>query len=71
LVPERDEKALAAAMARLIRDKSLRDELTRQGRLLVERDYNISRNTSRLGVLFQLVVDMKKAWEVNCNPPAC
>jgi len=56
LVPERDAKALAAAIARLAKDKPLRQKLARNGHTLVETEYNISKSATRLAALFQQVI---------------
>ncbi len=57
LVPERDAKALAAAIARLAKDKPLRQKLARNGHTLVETEYNISKSATRLAGLFQQVIE--------------
>jgi glycosyltransferase involved in cell wall biosynthesis len=57
LVPERDATALAAAFARLAQDKALRQKLARQGRTLVEREYDIAKNATQLVRLFQRVIE--------------
>lgn len=59
LVPERDAGALAAAIVRLVTDRSLRCRLTANGRALVESEYNISDNANRLAALFRQVISAR------------
>ena len=56
LVPERDETKLAAAMSLLIQDRALGRKLAQNGRILVESDYDITKNASQLVGLFQRVI---------------
>jgi colanic acid/amylovoran biosynthesis glycosyltransferase len=55
LVPERDADALAGAIARLIGDEDLRRRLARNGRALVQREYDISQTARQMVELFKRV----------------
>jgi glycosyltransferase involved in cell wall biosynthesis len=57
LVPERDPKALAKAIVYIVQERSLSQELAINGRILVEREFNISKNVYRLSQLFQQVIE--------------
>lgn len=57
LVPERDVNCLAAAIKRLAQDAVLRETLARQGRIKVEKEYDIQKNASRLLDLFQQMIE--------------
>jgi glycosyltransferase involved in cell wall biosynthesis len=60
LVPERDAKALSAAITRLAGDKRLRRQLAESGRALVEREYDIWENAAQLTSLFRSVVEERR-----------
>jgi glycosyltransferase involved in cell wall biosynthesis len=53
LVPERDPKALAAAMIRMANDKGLRRRVTQNALDLVRQDYDINKSVGELRTLFQ------------------
>lgn len=53
LVPERDPDALADALARLLDDGDLRCAVARGARDLIEREFDIRKNTTRLHALFE------------------
>lgn len=53
LVPPADEHALAASIARLMDDESLRTRLGRAGRGRVLADYHLETNLTRLGEIFR------------------
>jgi colanic acid/amylovoran biosynthesis glycosyltransferase len=59
LVPERDATAIADAIVHLASDDKLRDRLTHDGRALVEREFEIRSNVSRLIEVFQQVVEQR------------
>jgi len=48
LVPEADPSALATAIARLLDDPPLRRRLAENARALVEREFDVHRNSTRL-----------------------
>jgi glycosyltransferase involved in cell wall biosynthesis len=52
LVTPSDAEALAASVARLIDDPSLRARIAAAARRRVEADFNLERNAARLGSLF-------------------
>jgi glycosyltransferase involved in cell wall biosynthesis len=52
LVSERDEEALADALARLIEDSKLRDALGRGARARIEERFDLATNTRRLAEMF-------------------
>ncbi|NOT25988.1 MAG: glycosyltransferase [Acidobacteria bacterium] len=52
LVPERDPKALAAGVERLLVDRALRTQVTVSARQLIEQEFDVRRNASRLADLF-------------------
>lgn len=52
LVPQRDSVGLAAAMRTLLDDGALRERLAAEGRALVERDFDSTRNATTLRDLF-------------------
>jgi colanic acid/amylovoran biosynthesis glycosyltransferase len=60
LVPERDVTAIADAIVYLASDDKLRTHLTNNGRALVEREFEIRGNVSRLFDIFQQVVRHSK-----------
>lgn len=47
MVPQHDANALAAALARLLDDAALRDELASRARRLIEAEFDITRNAAR------------------------
>jgi colanic acid/amylovoran biosynthesis glycosyltransferase len=53
LVPPADEDQLAAALARLIEDPDLREQLGRAGRRRVEKDFHLRRNVEKLAEMFR------------------
>jgi glycosyltransferase involved in cell wall biosynthesis len=53
LVPERDEKALADAMALMLDDRSTRNRMGQAGRKRVEADFDISKTSTQLGEIFK------------------
>ncbi len=53
LVPPADEDQLAAALARLIQDPDLREQLGRAGRRRVEDDFHLHRNVEKLAEMFR------------------
>jgi len=55
LVPERDATALAEAVTHLAADRSLRHRLGRNGRILVEKEFDIRGNAARLADVFRQV----------------
>ena len=57
LVPQKDPAALAEAMVRLARDEPLRQRLAKNGRALVEREYDIRKNAGRVAELFEQVIE--------------
>lgn len=52
-VPQRDPAALAAAIERLLLDPALRVRLAREGRRLIEAEFDIDRNTARRREVFR------------------
>ena len=60
LVPQRDPDALAAAIARLARDEPLRQKLAKNGRVLVESEYDIRKNAGQVAGLFQQVIEERR-----------
>jgi colanic acid/amylovoran biosynthesis glycosyltransferase len=60
LVPPKDAIALAEAIARLTQDEPLRQKLAKNGRAVVEREYDIRKNASRLAELFQQVIEERR-----------
>ncbi|WP_373746914.1 glycosyltransferase [Neisseria dentiae] len=55
-VPERDAQALADAMLRLLDDHEYCQTLSRNGRALIEREYDEDRNAGKLRRLFDVAV---------------
>jgi glycosyltransferase involved in cell wall biosynthesis len=53
LVPEKDERALAEALGRLLDDEPLRLRLGRAGRQRVEQSYALDRNVEKLKAIFE------------------
>jgi glycosyltransferase involved in cell wall biosynthesis len=53
IVPERDVVAIAEAITRLTADKPLRQRMGRNGRALVEREFEIRGNVTRLANVFR------------------
>ena len=53
LVPERDARALADALQRLLEDDELRLRLGENGRRKVLSEFNIEKSTDRLAALFE------------------
>jgi glycosyltransferase involved in cell wall biosynthesis len=51
-VPQHDAEALARALTLLVHDGSLRSRLAREARGLIEREFDIRKNTSRIRELF-------------------
>jgi colanic acid/amylovoran biosynthesis glycosyltransferase len=51
-VPQRDPLALANALERLLKDKSLQMRLALQARALIEREFDITRNAAKLREVF-------------------
>lgn len=51
-VPQRDPLGLADALARLLTDAAARERLSRNARALVEREFDVRRNTAELRELF-------------------
>lgn len=60
LVPEKDVNALATAMLRLAHDMPMQQQLAKNGRMLIEAEYDISKNAARLGSLFQEVIQEQR-----------
>jgi colanic acid/amylovoran biosynthesis glycosyltransferase len=62
LVPERDAAAITTAIVHLANDKKLRTDLAYEGRILVENEFEIRGNVSKLVGIFQHAVaqDSKK-----------
>jgi glycosyltransferase involved in cell wall biosynthesis len=60
LVPSRDVRELAGALGRLLSDPSLRVRLARQARSLIEREFDIHRNSSLLRELFRAAVEANR-----------
>jgi len=56
LVTQKDPIALAEAIIRLAKDEPLRSKLAKNGRVLVEREYDIRENACQLAGLFQQVI---------------
>jgi colanic acid/amylovoran biosynthesis glycosyltransferase len=52
LVPEKDPTALAEAMKRLLTDRTLAMKVSREGRTLMERDFDIHKNTAVMRDVF-------------------
>ena len=52
LVPDRDERALASAMNKLIKNKKLRDSFGENARNRIENNFNINKNVSEYVDLF-------------------
>lgn len=52
-VPQHDPAALAGALARLLHDAPLRDQLARRARQLIEQAFDIHRNTACMRRLFE------------------
>jgi len=61
LVPPGDERALAAALARLLTDANLRMRLGKHGREKVARMFDLSRNVGQLIALFEDVLQRDRA----------
>jgi glycosyltransferase involved in cell wall biosynthesis len=61
LVPERDPKALAAAMIRMANDKSLRRSVTQNALDLVRKEYDINKSVGELRMLFQETLEARAA----------
>lgn len=57
LVPERDVDAIVEAVTRLAADKPLREQLGRNGRALVEKEFEIRRNVTQLADVFRQVTE--------------
>jgi glycosyltransferase involved in cell wall biosynthesis len=55
LVPERDAEHLAEAIKKLILDKELRKEMGRNGRLWVEKEFDIKKNAAKIASIFHEV----------------
>lgn len=53
LVPERNEEMLADAICRLSSDSELRNLIVRNGLDLIHKEYDISKNTDHLSILFK------------------
>ncbi len=53
LTPEQDARQLAEAILRLAQDQSLREKLSRQGRKMIEQNYDIQKNVNQLLAVFQ------------------
>jgi len=58
MVPERDEAALADACDRLLSDQVLCEVLTRNGRRLIEDNFDIDKNTAKIRASFSAMTDM-------------
>lgn len=52
-IPPQDAEALAAALERLLADRSLRERLSTRARRLIEHEFDIRRNAARLRELFE------------------
>jgi glycosyltransferase involved in cell wall biosynthesis len=52
LVPERDEEALAGRMGELLDDSSMRRRMGAEGRALIERRFDVHRQTEALESLY-------------------
>jgi glycosyltransferase involved in cell wall biosynthesis len=59
LVPERNAEAVAEAIVHLANDGGLKAQLARNGRALVEREFEIKGNVSRLINVFEKVVELQ------------
>jgi glycosyltransferase involved in cell wall biosynthesis len=57
LVPERDVDALANRLILLLKNQELRREMAKEGRKLVERDFNISKQSHKLEQLYQHLIE--------------
>ena len=55
-IPEGDPEALAAALARLLDDATLRHRLSKAGRALIEAEFDITRNAARLRAIFAAAI---------------
>jgi glycosyltransferase involved in cell wall biosynthesis len=55
IVPERDAAAIAEAITHLAADKSLRERLGHNGRVLVEREFEIQGNAAQLAAVFRQI----------------
>jgi glycosyltransferase involved in cell wall biosynthesis len=58
LVPERDAPSLAAAIGRLLRDASFRQQLSVEGQRFVQKQFDLSNQTSELEALYDEVVQL-------------
>jgi colanic acid/amylovoran biosynthesis glycosyltransferase len=56
LVPERDDRALADRLGRILADPTLRAQLGTSARAKVEREYNLRRQVAMLESLYDLVL---------------
>jgi len=61
LVPQRDPLALAEAIGRLARDEPLRWKLAKNGRALVDREYDIRKNAGRVAELFAQIIEERRS----------
>ncbi len=60
LVPQRDVEALAARMTQLLDDRSMREQMGRQARRLVEQRFNIRRQTEKLESFYESVLSNRR-----------
>ena len=67
LVRQNDPAALATALKRLLSDPSLRGQLARQGRELIEADFDIRQNAARMRAIFAAAQPMKPAQKMAVN----
>ncbi|ASK26737.1 glycosyltransferase [Neisseria chenwenguii] len=59
-VPQRDARALASAMQRLLDDHEMCETLSRNGRASIEREYDEDRNAARLREIFRAATAGRK-----------
>ncbi len=58
MIAERDEVALAEACERLLSDQDLRGVLTQNGRSLIEENFDIDKNTTKIRAFFSEITEM-------------
>lgn len=59
ITPEKDARRLAEAILRLAQDRSMRERISRQGRAMIEQNYDIQKNANQLLALFEQLAEQQ------------